>query len=94
MNCKFDLAWRGACNQETEGEFCAEHTGLKCSSCGEPATRQCEETMGLVCGALLCGNCEHEIAEDGTNGRSNRHCKKSEQKYTPWYMRDEPKQQS
>jgi hypothetical protein len=53
-----------------------------------------------VCGALLCDECEHTIAEDGTNGgigfyRTSplpegfkEHCKKADQVYKPWYVRE------
>lgn len=85
--CQFDLAWRGPCNKPVAERMCEEHARLKCSSCGAQATRECEETMQFVCGSLLCDDCEHEIAEDGTNGRSNKHCKKTEQKHLPWYAR-------
>jgi hypothetical protein len=87
--CEFQRAWIGRCDNEAE-PFCAKHSGLKCSSCGAQATTECYETMGLVCGAPLCANCEHRIAEDGTNGGilNMRHCKKAEQVYEPWYMRE------
>jgi len=89
--CGFDMGWGGTCEAAVDfgSDRCAKHGDRVCSSCGAPATRQCTETMGLVCGADLCDECEHETAEDGTNGRSNRHCKKAEQRYTPWYMRDD-----
>lgn len=88
--CKFSKAWIGLCNKEN----CTEHKDLKCCSCGEPATRECDETFGFVCGEPLCSSCEHTIGEDGTNSGKlpegmKRHCKKSEQVYLPWYMRDE-----
>lgn len=103
MECKFIKAWSGRCLCETvaDSEYCNEHSDLKCCSCGDRATRQCDETGQFVCGAPLCDNCEHTIAEDGTNGgigffRSsplpegyNAHCKKGEQVYTPWYTRDD-----
>lgn len=87
--CKFRPAWQSRCNQEN----CKKHKDLKCCSCGEQATHQCEETNGFVCGELLCNNCEHTIGEDGTNSGKlpegmKRHCKKGEQVYLPWYMRD------
>lgn len=91
--CKYDLAWRGPCNKSTEyyvnSDFCQDHIYIKCSSCGGRSTHQCSETMQFVCGMPLCDNCEHEIAPDGTNGRTLRHCKKDEQKYEPWYMTEE-----
>lgn len=55
--CKFNIAWRGYCNAETEGEFCSIHEGLKCR-CGQQANRECPETLGaFICGGLLCENC-------------------------------------
>jgi hypothetical protein len=82
--CSFDLAWRGKCGEPN----CEKHASLKCGSCGAPATHECDETMGLVCGVPLCADCEHEISEDGTNGRTMRHCRKDAQKFLPWYARD------
>lgn len=95
--CKFNKAWQGQCkNEAIEGsDFCKEHTGLKCSSCGEPATRECDETMGLVCGAPLCDNCEHTIQSNGCNNGGElpagykAHCRKGEQVFTPWFTRDD-----
>lgn len=90
MKCKFDIAWVGRCKKEAnESGFCEEHESKKCCSCGAQATHSCAETFQFVCGALLCDNCEHEIAPNGTNGAIYRHCKKTEQKYTPWYARRE-----
>ena len=90
MECKFENAWVGRCKNIAilNQEYCAEHFGLQCCSCGAQATHSCDETFSLVCGAPLCDDCEHEIAEDGTNGATMKHCKKSEQKYLPWYARD------
>lgn len=95
MECKFDKAWIGKCKTETDGgEYCDEHKEIKCCSCGEKATHECSETMGLVCGAPLCNNCEHTICENGCNSGAPRpdglggHCKKDEQVYKPWYMND------
>ena len=94
--CKYDLAWIGKCNVVIldESDFCEKHKNEKCSSCGEPATHQCSETMGLVCGAPLCDKCEHTICENGCNSGAplptglKYHCKKDEQVYTPWYTRE------
>lgn len=91
--CKFDLAWVGPCGKETDGEYCSEHSTIECCSCGEPAIKQCSETMGLVCGAPLCDNCEHTIRENGCNSGAplpegfKGHCKKDEQVYKPWYKK-------
>lgn len=89
MACRFEKAWVGPCKKLSIGEFCEDHLGKTCSSCGAQATGECNETMGLVCGMPLCDDCEHEIAPDGTNGRTLKHCKKNEQKYQPWYMTEE-----
>ena len=95
--CKFSEAWSGRCKEEAiEGsDFCEKHTGLVCSSCGEPATCSCDETMGgLVCGAPLCDNCEHTLHDNGCNNRGKlpegykAHCKKGTQVYKPWFMQD------
>jgi len=99
MNCKFSTAWIGPCTKEAdESGYCAEHKGIKCCSCGAQATHTCEETGQFVCGAPLCGDCEHTIHANGTNGGIGfngseppegmlDHCKKSEQRYKPWWMR-------
>lgn len=95
MNCKYNLAWIGDCkNEADESGYCEEHKDIKCCSCGEKATHQCAETMGLVCGAPLCNDCEHTICENGCNSGAARpeglgcHCRKTEQKYLPWYMQE------
>ncbi|WP_310619642.1 hypothetical protein [Flexibacterium corallicola] len=83
--CAFDIAWIGKCGKED----CKEHGNLKCVSCGAKATRECDATMGLVCGALLCGDCEHELDEKGTTGWGTGHVPKAEQKYKPWDARSQ-----
>lgn len=89
--CKFHLAWRGPCNKKTDpdSDFCSEHKGLVCSSCGGEATGECNETFGLVCGAPLCDECEHEVAPDGTNGANSIHVKKTDQRYKYWFEQTE-----
>lgn len=92
--CKFDRAWIGKCKKENlpDSEYCQEHATDVCCVCGEQATHECPETGGLVCGQLLCDNCEHKIVEAGHNGGcggKNSHCKKSEQEYYPWFMKDD-----
>lgn len=99
--CGFDLAWIGKCKElASETGRCEKHSGIVCSSCGAPATHECEETGQFVCGAPLCDDCEHTIFPEGHNGGigfnaqdcpegMKRHCKKTEQKFKPWYMRDE-----
>jgi hypothetical protein len=92
--CKFVKAWIGTCKKEnvTGTDFCEEHSKGVCVSCGAPATKDCEATMGLVCGALLCDNCEHKIDESGCgamNFGKNGHCKKDEQEYYSWLEKEE-----
>ena len=93
--CKFDKAWIGKCKEQPMDDFCNTHKGIKCCSCGEQATGECNETNTLVCGAPLCDDCEHTINSNGCNGGGERpkglkgHCKKSDQVYKPWYMRGE-----
>jgi len=94
--CNYGLAWRGGCENDKP---CEDHEGLKCCSCGDPATHQCESTGQFVCGADICDNCEHVIFPDGTNGGvgftaqelpkelSGRHARKNEQIYKVWYKR-------
>lgn len=101
MTCKWTAAWIGRCRVAADqgSDYCAKHT-QKCSSCGETATHDCEETGQFVCGFPICDSCEHAIFPDGTNGgvgfnaqaisqEVKRHVKKSEQKYKPWYARAE-----
>jgi hypothetical protein len=95
MTCNWIKSWVGPCDEESVGEFCKEHLGLACCSCGEQSTHDCEETFGLVCGHPLCDNCEHTIRENGCNSGAplpeglGGHCRKDEQVYKPWYMRKE-----
>lgn len=89
--CQFDKAWVGKCGKPVEEgeEYCEEHLGLECDSCGNQATHSCYETMGaFVCGAPLCDDCEHKIFADGTNGGKIAHVKKSEQVNEPWYVQE------
>lgn len=99
-NCKYIRAWIGPCGEPViEGSrFCEKHAKEKCCSCGAPATHECDETGQFVCGAPLCGDCEHTIFPEGHNGGvgfnempmpegMKRHCKRTEQKYKPWYAR-------
>ena len=90
--CNFELAWIGKCkNEPTENGMCDEHTKIKCCSCGKQATHECAETMGLVCGAPLCDDCEHTTRSNGCNSGGELpeglegHCKKDEQVFKPWY---------
>lgn len=93
--CIFNEAWIGRCkNEEGENGYCKEHKDLYCESCGEKATHSCSETMGLVCGAPLCDNCEHTIQSNGCNSMGKlpegfgNHCKKSEQVYKDWLAQE------
>lgn len=64
--CKFEIAWQGRCNKPSTNGWCSEHERLKCTSCGAKATRSCERTGSLVCGASLCDTCQHSI-KDGSH---------------------------
>jgi len=98
--CKWNQAWIGICNRMTvDSDFCGIHKNEKCVSCGKPATHDCDQTGQFVCGASLCNDCEHTIFPEGHNGGigfnaqpcpegMERHCKKTEQKYKPWYQRE------
>lgn len=86
--CGFDEAWIGKCKN---GIDCEKHKDAKCVSCGAKATKECAETMGLVCGALLCDECEHTTQSNGSKSCGElpkgfkAHCKSSEQVFKPWY---------
>lgn len=69
--CGFDKAWIGGCQEAVEkpGDRCLKHAGIKCCSCGEPATRECDHTgIQFVCGYPLCDDCEHGVPEKGQEG--------------------------
>jgi hypothetical protein len=86
--CKFDLAWVGECGKEG----CTKHADVKCVSCGNPATRECDATDVLVCGAPLCDDCDHTIQSNGCNSGGElpeglqRHCRKVDQVFKPWFV--------
>lgn len=92
--CKFNRAWIGLCNKPTKenNDYCEEHSNLICVSCGKPATHECAETMGFVCGAPLCDDCEHTIQSNGCNSQGElpegykTHCRKDKQVYTSWFF--------
>jgi hypothetical protein len=97
--CKFNIAWVGKCKKDGD-PFCDKHASMKCAVCRNQATRECPETGQFVCGEILCDDCEHTIFPEGHNGGvgfnamplpegMKHHCRKAEQKYQPWYMREE-----
>jgi hypothetical protein len=100
--CGFGIAWSGKCKSPAifDSGRCGEHAAKVCISCGATATHQCEETGQFICGYDLCDDCEHTIFESGTNGGigfcaeappkgMQRHCKKTEQRFKPWYAHKE-----
>lgn len=99
--CEFSKAWIGKCKNPRP---CAEHAALKCCSCGAPATRECSETITLVCCALLCDECEHTIWPGGCNSPASvgeklpegmkGHVKKGEQRFDPWWVQEEKKKKA
>ena len=93
--CQFNLAWQGACGMPAnESGFCEKHEDILCVSCGKQATRECAETMMLVCGAPLCDDCEHTIQDNGCNGGGRlpvgykAHCRKNKQVYKRWFEKE------
>ena len=61
INCIYSMGWKGVCIKVVvNGDYCKDHHNLKCVSCGEQAIRQCTESSSFVCGAPLCGDCEHK----------------------------------
>jgi hypothetical protein len=101
MKCKYQLAWIGQCkNHADKSGFCEEHKNIVCDSCGEKATRECEETGQFVCGVPLCSKCTHSIHPEGHNGGigfntlpfpddMKDHCRKSKQRYAPWFVTED-----
>lgn len=70
--CKYNLAWIGFCKETAdESGFCEKHKGIKCVGCGEQSTRECPETMSLVCGAPICDNCHHTYGEKRHDKKNN-----------------------
>jgi hypothetical protein len=68
--CSFHKAWIGKCDKPIhKGGLCKEHFDLTCASCGDPATRSCDQTgVQFVCGASLCGNCTHGVIDPKNPG--------------------------
>lgn len=56
MICGFIPAFLDRCTNEVP---CPKHSHLECCVCKEPATHECDTSMGLCCGCPLCDNCEH-----------------------------------
>lgn len=63
--CLFKKAWVGECGKPTDNGWCDEHDNKQCVSCGNKATHDCGETIGPVCGALLCSDCCHSPSGNG-----------------------------
>lgn len=58
--CQFIVSWVGKCKKPTTGHYCTQHAKLKCSICGNPATHDCDATVGaFVCGTPLCDGHSH-----------------------------------
>lgn len=59
--CTFHKAWIGLCGKPADDSgYCEKHRGIKCCSCGEQATRECDQTgIQFVCGYPLCAGCNH-----------------------------------
>ena len=53
--------------EKTEADIIEELPS--CASCGELATRECEESKQFVCGFWLCDNCEHDYSKEGYQHR-------------------------
>lgn len=66
--CGFRTAWHKPCDEagsKADGR-CPKHTGRACTSCAEPAERECSYTGAIaVCGAYLCARCEHSPSGHG-----------------------------
>jgi hypothetical protein len=76
--CAFVISWVGSCKEEAlEGsDKCAKHAPLVCDSCGQPATHDCEMTLGpFTCGSPLCNDCEHTLDSRGVALFSMTHSK-------------------
>jgi hypothetical protein len=70
--CKFDRGWAGRCKQPadqlSDRGMCVEHDRMKCCSCGQPATQECDHTgIQFVCGYPLCDGCSHSAPADPSN---------------------------
>lgn len=67
--CTYVTYWGGQCTSlgAVDG-LCARHRGKTCEGCGSTAVVDCRQTVGLVCGAPLCAECEHLLG--GGHGRA------------------------
>lgn len=62
--CRFEISWQGKCGKPSTNGWCSKHERLTCCSCGAKATKDCEHTGSLVCGAPLCDTCGHSLEND------------------------------
>lgn len=59
--CGFKLAWLADCKK---AKPCATHQHVTCVACKQTATRECDHTGGLVCGApLYWDNITHNLGK-------------------------------
>ena len=64
MQCKYEPYYRCTNDAVDGGEYCNEHSGIKCVVCGKQANRGCGYLGQFQCGAPLCPNCEgYEVRE-------------------------------
>lgn len=72
--CIYDRAWVGYCGNQVEPNnvYCNDHKHLRCTVCGENATKECSETYGLVCGRPLCDTCECTCREQLEENQLNK----------------------
>lgn len=54
--CGFKEAYVGRCKNTKP---CVKHADQKCWKCGAPATQNCNDTTGLVCGVPECSKHPH-----------------------------------
>jgi hypothetical protein len=62
--CTYELAFMGPCGMATvNSDRCVKHVTARCISCGKPATRECDASIGVCCGYPLCDDCGHSIKQ-------------------------------
>lgn len=91
--CQFQIAWVGRCKNycvTNNDSMCQEHSELTCCSCGKPATKQCDHTGGLVCGANLCDGCKHSPPEKSSKnwfgmGGSHKSEEQADKEWSAYY---------